>query len=109
MRERKTTKVVDRNQLFALLLRVLNVLSALVRNKRLLSRHSVNSIKIRPRASSTSFITIARVSRRLYRKHKEREKRKNYEQEINEENSLILSGTRKTDTPASLQKNRLLG
>jgi len=47
----------------------------------------------------------------MYRKCEEREKRKNYEEEIDEESSLILSRTWKTDTPASLQteKNRLFG
>jgi len=51
------------------------------------------------------------VPRRLYREPEKGEKRKNYEQEIDKESSLILSRTRKTDTPVSLQtgKNRLLG
>ncbi|KYN14459.1 hypothetical protein ALC57_13346 [Trachymyrmex cornetzi] len=111
MRERKTVKkAVGRNQ-FARLLRALNIPSALVRNKRLLSSHgvSVNSVKLRPRASSTPFISKAQVPRRLYRE--EREEHKNYEQETDEESSMILSRTRKTDTPTSLQtgKNRLLG
>ena len=44
------------------------------------------------------------VPRRLYREPEKGEKRKNYEQEIDKESSLILSRTRKTDTPVSLQK-----
>jgi len=47
----------------------------------------------------------------LYREHEEEEKRKNYEQEIDEKSSFVLSRTRKTDTSISLQtgKNQLLG
>jgi len=82
MRERKTVKAAGRNQ-FARLLRVLNILSALMRNKRLLSTHSVvNNVKLRLRTSSISFISKVRVPRW---EHKEGEKRKNYEQEIDEE------------------------
>jgi len=50
MRERKTVKIVGRNQ-FALLLRALNISSELMRNKRLLSTHSV-SIKRKTSISS---------------------------------------------------------
>jgi len=84
MRERKIVKAASRNQ-FALLLRVLNISSALVRNKRLLSTHSVaiNNVKL-PRTTSMPFISKARVSSRLYREHEEGEKRQNYEQEIDE-------------------------
>lgn len=91
--------------------RVLNIPSVLVRNKRLLSTHgvTVNSVKLRPCASSTPIISKARIPRRLYQEHEEGEKRKNYEQEIDEKSSF-LSRTRKTDTSVSLQteKNRLL-
>ena len=47
MREKKTVKAVGRNQ-FAKLFRVLNIPSALMRNKRLLSTHgvTVNSVKL---------------------------------------------------------------
>ena len=90
MRERKTVKAAGRNQ-FARLLRVLNILSALVRNKRLLSTHSVvNNVKLRLRTSSISFISKARVPRW---EHKEGEKCKNYEQKMDEESLLILSHT----------------
>jgi len=110
MRERKTVKAVGRNQ-FARLFRVLNIPFALVRNKSLLSAHAdaVNIVKLRPRASSTS--VISKVPCRLYREPEEGKKLKNYEQETDEESSLILSRTRKTGTPVSLQtgKNRLLG
>jgi len=108
MRERKIVKVVGRNQ-FALLLHALNISS--VRNKRSLCTHSVNVNSVKPQASFTSFITKARILRRLYREREEKEKRKNYEQEIDEESSLILSRTRKIDTSVSLQmeKIRLLG
>jgi len=112
MRERKTVKAVGRNQ-FARLFRVWNILSALVRNKRLLFMHgdAVNIVKLRSRASSMHVISKRRVPRRLYRKPEKGEKRKNYEQEIDEESSLILSRTQKTDTPEFLQtgKNWLLG
>jgi len=89
MRERKTVKVVGRNQ-FARLLRVLNIPSAVVRNKRLLSTHgdAVNIVKHRPRASSTS--VISKVPCRLYREPEEGKKLKNYEQETDEESSLIF-------------------
>ena len=109
MRERKIVKVVGRNQ-FALLLRALNISSELMRNKRLLSTHSVsiNSVKLRSRASSISFIMKARVPRRLRSiESAERKKGKNYEQEIDEESSLILSRTRKKpNIPASLQMEK---
>ena len=113
MRERKTVKAVGRNQ-FARLLRVLNIPSALVRNKSLLSAHAdaVNIVKLRPRASSTPVTSKEQVPRRSYRREPEEgEKRKNYEQEIDEGSSLILSRKRITDTPVSLQtgKSRLLG
>ncbi|KYQ47383.1 hypothetical protein ALC60_13594 [Trachymyrmex zeteki] len=57
MRERKTVKATGRNQ-FARLLCALNISSALVRNKRLLSTHGVtlNSVKPQPRASSTCHV-----------------------------------------------------
>jgi len=64
MRERKTVKTMGRNQ-FARVFRVLNIPSALMRNKRLLFTHdvTVNNVKLRPRASFTPFISKAR---RLY-------------------------------------------
>ena len=114
MRERKTVKAVGRNQ-FARSLRMLNIPSALVRNKRLLSTYdvTVNNVKLRSRTSSTLF--ISKVPRLLYREHEEGEKHKNYEQEIDEESLLIFFSyifrIRKTNTSvSSLQtgKNRLL-
>ena len=84
-----------------------------MRNKRLLSTHSCcKQYKTSTsREFRESFISKAWVPRRLYREHEEEEKRKNYEQEIDEESSLILSRTWKTNIPVSLQtgKNRLLG
>jgi len=90
MRERKTVKAVGR---ISFTIIPLNISSALVKNKRLLSIHdvAVNNVKLRLRASFTPFILKAWVLRRLYREYKEGEKRKNYEQKIDEENSLILS------------------
>ena len=72
---------------------------------------TVNSVKLRPCVNFRSFILKARVPCRLYREHEEEEKRKNYEQEIDEKSSFVLSRTRKTDTSISLQtgKNQLLG
>ena len=94
MHERKTMKAASRNQ-FAQLLRVLNISSALVRNKKLLFMHgvAVNNVKLRSRASSMPFISKARVPHRLYREHEEGEKCKNYEQKMDEESLLILSHT----------------
>ena len=54
MRERKTVKAVDRNQ-FARLLRVLNVPSSLVRNKKLLSMHGIVHCKQRKTSTSREF------------------------------------------------------
>jgi len=86
---REKLKAVGRNQ-FARSLRMLNIPSALVRNKRLLSTYdvTVNNVKLRSRTSSILF--ISKVPRLLYREHEEGEKRKNYEQEIDEESLLIF-------------------
>jgi len=63
MRERKTAKTMGRNQ-FARVFRVLNIPSALMRNKRLLFTHDVTVNNVKPRVSFTPFISKAR---RLYR------------------------------------------
>ena len=91
MRERKIVKAASRNQ-FALLLRVLNISSALVRNKRLLSTHSVtiNNVKLprttsMPFISKASFILIVSRARRRRKTSKLRTR--------NRQEKLILSRT----------------
>jgi len=107
MHERKTVKAVGRNQ-FAQLLRwtVLNILSALVRNKRLLQGVTVNNtVKLRPRATSMIFILKAWVPHRLYREHEEGEKRNITRIR---RGKFVDFFSWKTDTPVSLQTGKKL-